>query len=133
MRFAAGGNTGAAIAKYLNNDGVDYTAVGARQIGAQAQEFADTIDSNLRVGGANSDAAARIGAAEHWKDVQGDVAQNQYNSDILGSAISGAGQIGLGAISRFGGGGRGLGNSWNNAAERGSLGIGNAAHRGPLI
>jgi hypothetical protein len=130
MRFAAGGNTGAAIANILNKDGVDYSALGARQIGAQAQEFVDTINSNLMVGGANLDAAARIGAAEHWKDVQGEVAQNQANSNLLGSAIGGAGQIGLSAISRFGGGGGGFNGSWNSAAERGSFGIGSAALRG---
>jgi hypothetical protein len=127
MRRFAGGIP--SIANYLNKDGVDYSALGARAIGAQAQEFADTINSNLMVGGVNLDAAARIGAAEHWKDVQGEMAQNQKNSDILGSAISGAGQIGLGAIKRFGGGG-GFNGSWNSAAERGSFGIGSAALRG---
>ncbi len=118
-------------AEYLNKDTVDYSTLGARAIGAQAQEFADTIESKLRVAGANLDAAARIQAAERWKDAQGEVAREQGNTNLLGSAISGAGQIGLGAISRFGGGGGGFGNSWDSAASRGSLGIGSAAVRGP--
>lgn len=97
--------------EYLNKNAVDYSALGARAIGAEAREFADTINANLMVGGANLDSAARIQAAEHWKDVQGEMAQNQANSNLLGSAISGVGQIGLGAISRFGGGGGGFGGS----------------------
>ena len=130
MARFAGGVRG--ISNYLNKDAVDYSAIGARSIGAQAREFADTINANLLVGGANLDAAARVQAAEHWKDVQGEVAQNQANSNLLGSAISGAGQIGLAAISGFGGGGR-FDGSWNSAAERGSFGIGSAATRGPYL
>jgi len=117
QRFAAGGNTGAAIANILNKDGVDYSRLGARQIGRQAQEFADTINSNLMVGGANLDAAARIGAAEHWRDVQGEMAQNQYNSELIAAGIDAGGQIGLGAISKFGGGG-----GWKDASSIGFAG-----------
>ena len=101
MRFAAGGNTGAAIANYLNKDGVDYSKLGARQIRSQAEEFADTINSNFMVGGVDLDAAARIQATEHWTDAGGEIAQNQANTNIWQSTIEGVGQIGSSAIKRY--------------------------------